>query len=147
MGPPVTLRIGPQDIWSVQLATLLREYETIIVIRPDATEEISTSVKERVEGVIEKLNGHLLGWDDWGKRKLGYEVRDRTGMKRHTKGIYVYIRTLGAPDLIPELERNFRMLEPVLKYLTIKLDVDVDPSVRLKTVPPPAAQAEVVAEA
>lgn len=131
------------------MARLLREYETIIVVRPDATEEISASVRERVEGVIEKLNGHLVTWDEWGKRRLAYEVRDRTGMKRHTKGLYVYIRTLGAPDLIPELERNFRMLEPVLKYLTIKLDVDVDPSIRLKPVaaPPEPVAEETVAEA
>jgi small subunit ribosomal protein S6 len=119
------------------MARLLREYETIIVIRPDATEEISASVRERVESVIEKLDGVLIAWDDWGKRRLGYEVRDRTGMKRHSKGIYVYIRSLGAPDLIPELERNFRMLEPVLKYLTIKLDVDVDPEERTKLAPVP----------
>ena len=113
------------------IAHLLREYETIFIMRPDATEEMTTRVRERVEGVVARLNAHLLSYDDWGKRKLAYEIRDRTALKRHQKGLYIYLRLLGGNDLIAELERNFRMLEPVLRYMTIKLDTDVIAEERL----------------
>lgn len=116
---------------------LFREYETIIILRPDATEEMTAKVRERVDGVFSRLQGHLISYDDWGKRKLAYEIRDRTAARRHSKGLYFYLRYLGKNDLVPELERNFRMLEPVVRYMTIKLEDDVDAEVRLA----PAADA------
>lgn len=103
-----------------------REYETIFIMRPDAGEEVARSVRERVQGVFEKLNGQLANWDDWGKRKLAYQIRDRTALKHHSKGYYVYMRYAGKNDLVAELERNFRMSEAVLRYMTIRLDEDFD---------------------
>ncbi|MEL6177810.1 MAG: 30S ribosomal protein S6 [Myxococcota bacterium] len=107
------------------IAHLSREYETVFIMRPDATEEMTARVRERVNSVTERLNGHILTYDDWGKRKLAYEIRDRTAQKRHQKGLYVYLRYLGGNDMVAELERNFRLLEPVLRYMTIKLEDDV----------------------
>ena len=103
-----------------------REYETIFIMRPDASEEVTTSVKGRVEDVIEKLGAKLTRWDDWGKRKLAYRIRDRTAMKYHDRGLYVYLKFVGNNELVAELERNLRMAEPVLRYMTIRLDGDTD---------------------
>ncbi|MBH23828.1 MAG: 30S ribosomal protein S6 [Myxococcales bacterium] len=113
------------------IAHLLREYETVFIMRPDATEEMTARVRERIDSVSERLGGHIINYDDWGKRKLAYEIRDRTAQRRLQKGLYVYMRYLGGNDLVPELERNFRLLEPVLRYMTIKLDEDVIASERL----------------
>lgn len=103
-----------------------REYETIFIMRPDSTDQITDSVKERINGVMDKLDGKLVSYDSWGKRKLAFAIRDRTGQKNHYKGLYFHLRYVGDNALVPELERNLRMLEPVLRYMTIKLDEDFD---------------------
>ncbi len=103
-----------------------REYETIFILRPDVGEEVMTSVRERVEGIFENLGGHMINWDDWGKRKLAFEIRDRTALKHHHKGNYIYLHYASKNDLVAELERNFRMLESVLRYMTVRLDADAD---------------------
>jgi small subunit ribosomal protein S6 len=56
-----------------------REYETIFILRPDSTDQIQDTVRTRIEGVMEKLEGRLLKYDNWGKRKLAFDIRDRTG--------------------------------------------------------------------
>jgi small subunit ribosomal protein S6 len=103
-----------------------REYETIFVMRPDAGDEITKNVRERIEGVFTRLNGHVIQWDDWGKRKLAFEIRDRTALKHHAKGYYIHLHYAGGNDLVAELERNLRMQEAVLRYLTVRLDEDFD---------------------
>lgn len=103
-----------------------REYETIFIMRPDAGEETASSVSERIKSVFERLGGQMINWDDWGKRKLAYDIRDRTALKHHTKGYYIYMRYAGANDLVAELERNLRMQEAVLRYMTVRLDGDFD---------------------
>ncbi len=105
-----------------------REYETIFIMRPDSTDQAVEQVRSRIDGVMEKLQGRILKFDNWGKRKLAFSIRDRAGQRQHAKGLYTYMRFVGTSDLVPEIERNMRMLEPVLRYMTIKLDADVDPN-------------------
>jgi small subunit ribosomal protein S6 len=59
--------------------------------------------------------------NEWGKRKLAYEVR------RFDKGHYVVLDFCGLPEIVKELERNLKLDDRVLKYLTVKIDEDVDP--------------------
>jgi len=113
------------------MAKLLREYESIIILRPDVEETVENSVRDRIEGILNERGGHLLVWDSWGRRKLAYTVRDRSAQKKHTKGTYHYIQYLGGADLVTELTRNFRLMEPVLKFLTVKLADDVELEARL----------------
>lgn len=113
------------------MANLLREYESIIILRPDVEENVETSVRERIEGVVKERGGTLITWDAWGRRKLAYTIRDRSAQKKHTKGTYHYIQYVGGADLVPELTRNFRLMEPVLKFITVKLADDVDLEARL----------------
>ena len=101
-----------------------REYETIFILNPEITVDGIEQIAARLTDVIDRLDGKLLQAENWGKRRLAYPVR------KHPKGYYVYLRYLGYSDLVQELERNMRMLEPVLKYLTVKLDEDVDPAAR-----------------
>ena len=100
----------------------MREYETIYILRPDMGEDAQHAVTARVRGVIAAQKGILLYEHLWGKRKLAYEI------DKHLKGVYFYLRYLGDPGLTLELERNFKMIESVVKYLTVKIDdrVDVD---------------------
>ena len=101
-----------------------REYETIFILNPEAATEVVDRVAGRCQDVISKLEGKLLRAENWGRRRLAYTVR------KHPKGIFVYLRYLGYQGMVHELERNLRMLDPVIKYLTVKVDEDVNPEAR-----------------
>ena len=109
-----------------------REYETVYILRPSAGEEDGAKARERVEGVIENAGGHVLRFDDWGQRDLAYEIRDSTEGKRFDRGKYQYYRYLAPGDAVAEVERNLRLFDPVVKYLTVKLDEDLIPDERLQ---------------
>ena len=101
-----------------------REYETIFILRPDTTQDGITAVNHRVRAVIDQMNGKILKLDNWGKRKLAYEIR------KQLKGIYLYWQYLGTSNTVSEIERNLRMLDAVIRYYTVKVDEDVDPAAR-----------------
>jgi len=101
-----------------------REFETIFILRPDTNQDGIQLVNTRVRSVIETMGGKLLKLDNWGKRKLAYEV------KKQLKGIYLYWQYLGSAGVVEEIERNLRMLDTVIRYYTVKVDEDIDPTAR-----------------
>jgi len=94
----------------------MRKYETIFILNPDLDEEQTQSTIEKVKGIITQSNGEILKSEDWGKRKLAYEV------KKKDKGHYVLIHFSGAPALLSELERNFRVMDAIIKFQSVRLD-------------------------
>ena len=105
-----------------------REFETIFILRPDTNQDGIQLVNTRVRGVIDQSGGKLLKLDNWGKRKLAYEV------KKQLKGIYLYWQYLGTSGVVEEIERNLRMLDSVIRYYTVKVDEDIDPAARPQAV-------------
>jgi len=101
-----------------------REYETIYILRPNTPNEGVAEVNTRIKGVIEGMGGKIIKVDNWGKRRLAYEVA------KERKGIYLYWLYLAQPGVVEETERNLRMLDSVIRYLTVKVDVDVDVTAR-----------------
>jgi small subunit ribosomal protein S6 len=101
-----------------------REYETIYILRPNTPNEGVAEVNTRIRGVIEGMGGKVIKVDNWGKRRLAYEV----GKER--KGIYLYWQYLAQPGVVEEAERNLRMLDNVIRYLTTKVDENVDVTAR-----------------
>lgn len=108
-----------------------REYETIVIIRPDAGEDEIAEIRERVEKVVDDDGGHMLQKDDWGRRELAYKIQDSTEGRQFERGTYHYYRYLGPGETVAEVERNLKLLDPVLKFLTVKLDDDLIPEERL----------------
>lgn len=96
------------------------EYETIYILRPNTDPDDADKVAQRVAEVIERLEGKLIKVDNWGKRKLAYPIR------KFTRGVFVYVRYVGYLDLVAEIERNLRMMEPVVRYQTVVLARNVD---------------------
>lgn len=80
-----------------------------------AAEEIS-----RAKSAIEAAKGEIVGIQKWGKRKLAYEI------KKRREGIYAVIKFKGNGTVVSELERGFRLSEPVIRFLTV---VDISPPV------------------
>jgi small subunit ribosomal protein S6 len=97
----------------------LREYETIYILQPDTINDKVAEVNERVKSIIEERGGQILNVDNWGKRKLAYEIQ------KERKGIYLLWKYLGSPEIVAEFERNMRLLDPVMRYMTIKVDSNV----------------------
>ena len=96
-----------------------REYETTYILRPNTTNEGVAEVNTRIKGIIEGMGGKVIKVDNWGKRRLAYEVA------KERKGIYLYWQYLAQPGVVEETERNLRMLDSVIRYLTVKIDEDV----------------------
>src|SRR4030043_678944 len=94
----------------------MRKYETIFILDPDLEEEQTQSTIEKVKGIITQTNGEILKVEDWGKRKLAYPV------KKKDKGHYILIHFFGPPALLSELERNFRVMDAVIKFQSVRLD-------------------------
>ena len=101
-----------------------REYETIYILRPDTPNDGVGQINSRVRQVMEQMGGKVLKLDNWGKRKLAYEV------KKQLKGIYLYWHYLANPGVVEEIERNLRMLDNVIRYYTVKVDENVDPNAK-----------------
>jgi small subunit ribosomal protein S6 len=93
----------------------MRKYETIFILDPDLEEEQALSTVEKVKGIISQASGEILKVEDWGKRKLAYDV------KKKPKGHYILIHFLGSPALLSELERNFRVMDAVIKFQSVRL--------------------------
>ena len=99
-----------------------REYETIYILRPDVGNDAAEKVIGRAQDVIARLDGTLTKLDNWGKRKLAYPIQ------KNSRGIFVYLKYVGFNDLVPELERNLRLLDEVVRFQTVLLAEDIDPA-------------------
>ena len=98
----------------------MRRYETIVIIDPDLSDEDRTQVLERTTNLIPKEGGFLIMIDEWGNRKLAYEI------KKKVRGYYVRIDYCGMGPLVDEMERFFRIDDKILKFMTVLLDRDAD---------------------
>ena len=97
-----------------------RNYETIYILRPNVDSDDVAKVATRVRDVMDRMGGKLTKVDVWGKRRLAYNIGN------FTRGIFVYLGYSAHGDLIAELERNLRLLDPVIRYQTIVVEDHVD---------------------
>ncbi|ACN14966.1 RpsF [Desulforapulum autotrophicum HRM2] len=99
----------------------MRMYETIFITDPDLQDEVRNTLFDRFKGILEQEGGILANFDDWGNKKLAYEIAKKP------RGHYVCMTYGGTGTLVTELERNFRLDDKILKYMTILLEKDIDP--------------------
>ena len=120
----------------------VREYESIYVLSPTTSKEASDKVAARVTEVLGREGSTLTLVENWGRRQLAYPVA------KHRRGVYVYLKYTGGGAAVAELERNFRMLDEVLKFQTVKVRDDVDPgslkvdeaAIKFESLEPPAEE-------
>lgn len=93
-------------------------YETIYILHPDLGEEAVATARGKVTDLIDKGNGRLYRRENWGKKRLAYNIA------KQNKGNYQLIRYVGDAGIMSAMERLFRLDEAFLKFLTIKLDID-----------------------
>lgn len=100
----------------------MRRYETIVILDPDISEDGRAPVFDRISDTISQGNGFLVLRDDWGNRKLAYEI------KKKPRGFYSRFDFCGTGTIVDEIERFCRIDDRVMKYLTVLIDeaADVD---------------------
>lgn len=93
-----------------------RIYELMFIVRPDMTDEDLDKLISTLQSVVPSSGGTVKSVEKMGKRRLAYTVR------RFHDGIYVLMIIEGGGPAIHELERRLRVTEPVIKFLTVRVD-------------------------
>lgn len=99
----------------------MRHYETLYIISPELGDEDYKAVVNKHKDLIEKEKGVIVKLDEWGKRKLAYEL------KKYDQGFYVLMDYCGERGLTDEIAKALKLDDRVLKYQTIKLADNVNP--------------------
>ena len=120
----------------------MRRYETIIILDTDLSDENRGQFFKKITGLITQDDGFLALLDEWGDKKLAYEI------KKKSRGFYVRFDFCGHGDTVNEIERHCRIDEKILKYMTVLLEKDVDVDALKEEIKSrEAAEAEAKAEA
>jgi len=93
-----------------------RQYELVYIVSPDATEEQVQALHTQVEEIIGRLGGQLDKTENWGRRRLAYEIGS------HKEGTYVLEVISGGGDLMKELDRRLRVSDQVIRHLVVRVD-------------------------
>ena len=120
-----------------------RTYELMFIVRPDMAEEDQDKLISTLETAVTTSGGTVKNVEKMGKRRLAYIVR------RFREGVYILLTVEGAGGLIHELERRLRVSEPVIKFLTVRIDeeqkrldkIKAIKDARRKAPPTPVAEA------
>jgi small subunit ribosomal protein S6 len=99
----------------------LRRYETIFITPPELPEEEQNEILSKVQSVLANLKGEVIKLEDWGTKKLGYEIR------KNSRGHYYLLDFVSQPDAIRELERSLRLNDRILKYQTVRISDRLTP--------------------
>lgn len=98
----------------------LAGYETTFITRPEITDEAQKALVERLNGVVTNYGGEVVLTEDWGRRKMAYPI------KKEARGLYTYLVYTGKSDIVHEIERNLRLNEHVLRFLSVNLETEFD---------------------
>ncbi len=98
----------------------MREYELVVLLHPDLEIDLDTPVK-KLESQIADLGGKVIKRDNWGKKRLAYEIG------AHQFAVYVFFVVQIDPDKTDALNRALRLSEEVIRYLLVK-SPDIKPA-------------------
>lgn len=96
----------------------MRTYEVIFIVRPDVPETEIDALAESLQQTVAGTGGGVDKMEKWGKRRLAYRVRGQR------EGYYVFFELHGTGDVVRELERRLKVSEPVIKYLSVGVDLE-----------------------
>ena len=97
---------------------MARKYELVYVVSPEATEEQVTDLHAQVEAIVQRIGGQIEKTENWGRRKLAYEIG------RHKEGTYVLELIDGSGELMKEIDRRLKVSDLVIRHLVVRTDED-----------------------
>ncbi len=104
----------------------MRKYEIIFVVRPDVPEEELDKLIAQMEGVVTGAGGRVEKVEKMGRRRLAYRIQ------RHREGFYVFFAVEGSGDTVKEFERRLKVIDTVIKFLTVRIDEDLKRAEKLR---------------
>jgi small subunit ribosomal protein S6 len=93
-----------------------RKYELVYIASPDATEDQVTELHTQVEAIVQRLGGTIDKTENWGRRRLAYEIG------RHKEGTYVLEVIDGSGELMKEIDRRLKVTDLVIRHLVVRVD-------------------------
>ena len=105
-----------------------RTYELMFIVRPDMTEEDQDKLVANLEGQVGTAGGTVKSVERMGKRRLAYLVR------KFQDGIYVLMVLEGDGAMVKEVERRLRVTEPVIKFITVRVDAEQKRLAKIKAI-------------
>ena len=93
-----------------------RQYELVYILPPDSTEQQVAELHTQIEGAVSKMNGVIEKTENWGRRKLAYEIG------HNKEGVYVLDVINGSGDLMKELDRRLRVMDQVIRHMIVRVD-------------------------
>lgn len=103
-----------------------RQYELVYIVSPEASEQAVAELHTQVEQIVARFTGTLDKTENWGKRKLAYEI----GHAR--EGTYVIETITGSGEMMKEIDRRFRVTDTIIRHLTVRVDDDIKVAERLR---------------
>ena len=110
----------------------MRRYESVWVVNGDLADEEVKATIDKFSRILTANEGTLVGMEEWGRKKLAFKI------KGSARGYYVLVDYAGTPATVKELERNYRIDDRIIRYLTSKKNDKVNLE---------ALQAEIAAKA
>jgi small subunit ribosomal protein S6 len=104
-----------------------RQYELVYIVTPEATEQDVADLHTQIEQIIQRYHGTLDKTENWGRRKLAYEIG------KHREGTYVVETITGSGELMKEIDRRLRVLDSVIRHLAVRVDEDLQKAERTRS--------------
>jgi small subunit ribosomal protein S6 len=117
-GEPPLFRPEGSDM--AEAKKLVREYETIYLLKAETPDDQADEIKERLRGIVSREGGKVIRFTNQGKRKTAFPIG------KNPKALYMHCLYVGNPGLVQEFERNLKMLDAVTKFQSVKLADGVD---------------------
>ena len=93
-----------------------RKYELVYVVSPDASDEQVADLHTQVEAIVQRMGGQIEKTDNWGRRKLAYEIGP------HKEGTYVLETIDGGGELMKEIDRRLKVSDLIIRHLVVRID-------------------------
>ncbi len=94
----------------------MKAYELLYFVDPASTDEVRNAVSKRIETAVNENGGKIDSAEDWGKRKLAFEIDNLT------EGDYILVNFHADPAQIAELDRVLRINDAVKRHMIVRRD-------------------------
>ena len=93
-----------------------RQYELVYILPPETTEQQAGELHEQIAGIVSRMNGTIEKSENWGRRKLAYEIG------HFKEGVYVLEVINGSGELMKEVDRRLKVIDEVVRHLIVRVD-------------------------
>ena len=96
-----------------------RQYELVYLVTPEASEQEVADLHSQIEQIVQRYNATLDKTENWGRRKLAYEIG------HHREGTYVVETITGSGEMVKEIDRRLRVIDQVIRHLIVRVDEEL----------------------